>query len=156
MHSKVEAILSPSNVQYQVRYHRDFPTEIRSPRDFAAALGYDVARITKTLLLRSTEREEFSIVVVSCTKRVQLEKVAELLQTKRVQMATREELAGILDYPPAGVSPLGAASLPVTIDAGLMEFPTILMGAGEAAVEIEIAPQALVQITGAKVVSIAM
>jgi Cys-tRNA(Pro)/Cys-tRNA(Cys) deacylase len=154
VHKKVQAALESSGVSYRTQRHKDLPIEIRSPHDFARALGYDLERITKTLLLRSTERDEFAVAVLSINKRVQLEKIAELLQTKRVQLATREELSRILDYPPTGVSPIGAGALPVIIDAGIMEFPTVLVGAGEAAVEIEISPQALVQVTDAKVMPI--
>jgi len=142
-------------VSYRTQRHKDLQIDIRSPHDFARALGYELDRITKTLLLRSTERDEFAVVVLSINKRVQLERIAELLQTKRVQMATKEELSTILDYPPTGASPLGADPLSVIIDSGLMDFPTVLVGAGEAAVEIEISPQALVQVTNANVMSIA-
>ena len=42
------------------------------------------------------------------------------------------------------------------MDDGLFDFPTILVGAGEAGVEIEIAPADLAAITGATRASLAM
>src|SRR5687767_7227447 len=115
VHTKVEAVLGSSGVEYQLHHHRDFQVAIRSPHDFAGVLGYDVDRIAKTLLVRSTDADQFAVIVLSCTKRVQLVQIAETIGVKRVQMATRDELSAVLDYPPTGVSPLGAAALPVLI-----------------------------------------
>jgi Cys-tRNA(Pro)/Cys-tRNA(Cys) deacylase len=155
MHKNIRAILDASGAKYGVRFHKDMPIPIRSPQDFAQALGYDVGRITKTLLLRATDREEFCLVVLSSDKNVNLEKIAQLLKVKRVQMAKQEELARILGYPPTGVSPVGGGSLPVFIDESLVAFPTVLIGAGEVRVEIEISPGALKEVTQAEVVPIA-
>jgi Cys-tRNA(Pro)/Cys-tRNA(Cys) deacylase len=155
MHKTIKTILDGSGVEYRVRFHKDMPIPIRSPHDFAQVLGYDVGRITKTLLLRATDREEFCLVVLSSDKSANLEKVAQLLKAKRVQMAKKEELARILGYPPTGVSPIGGGSLPVFIDESLMGCPTVLIGAGEVGVEIELSPEALKEVTQAEVAPIA-
>jgi Cys-tRNA(Pro)/Cys-tRNA(Cys) deacylase len=155
MHKNIRAFLDRSVVEYRVHFHEEMPVAIRSPRDFAQALGYDVSRITKTMLLRATDREEFCLVVLSSDRGMDLGRIAELLKVKRVQMAKKEELARILGYPPTGVSPLGAGSVPVFLDEGLMGLPTVLIGAGDVGVEIEISPQALRMITQAVVVPIA-
>lgn len=152
MHEKVESELQASGIPYKVRLHSDAPFPIRRPLDFARALGYDVVRITKTLLLRATDREEFCLVVLASDKNTDLAKVAQLLGVSRVQMAKAEELADVLGYPPTGVSPLGAGSIPVLIDMGIMGFPTVLVGGGEVGVEIEISPQALEEVTQGTVV----
>lgn len=155
VHSGIEAILEESGVPYQAHFHEEMPFPIRSPDDFARALGYDVARITKTMLLRATDQQQFCLVVLSSNRSMNVERVAELLGVKRVQMATEDELAHVLGYPPTGVSPIGAGSTPVFIDEGITVFPTALIGAGEVGVEIEVSPQALKQVTRGVVVPIA-
>lgn len=156
MHDRIEKILDESGASYRVRYHKDFPTPIQSPQDFANALGYEISRITKTLLLQAKDQEKFCLVVISSNKRVNLAKVAEMMECKRMQMVDQETLLRVLDYPPAGVSPIGAGAMTVLMDEGLMKFETVLVGAGEVGVEIEISPQALQFITNPIVVSLAM
>lgn len=155
MHTRIREILDASCVPYQVHLHKQFSIPIHSPNDFARALGYDVSRITKTLLLQSaTDAELFCVVVVSSNKRVNLNTIANVLSCKRVRMANQPTLARVLAYPPTGVSRIGVGSIPVFIDQQLMEFPTILIGAGEVGCEIEISPQALQQLTEATVLSL--
>lgn len=76
--------------------------------------------------------------------------IAGSLQCGRLQIASKNDLSGILGYPPKGVSPFGV-SCPVYVDRGIMAFETILVGGGEAGVEIEITPEVLVKATAAKV-----
>lgn len=67
-------------------------------------------------------------------------------------MAKTEELAEIIGYPPNGVSPLGAPNdVPVLVDDSLLEFPSVLIGAGQAAVEIELPPTDLTNLAKAQI-----
>lgn len=156
MHDRIEKILDESGVSYRVRYHKDFPTPIQSPQDFANALGYEISRITKTLLLQAKDQEKFCLVVISSNKRVNLAKVAELMACKRMQMVDQETLLRVLDYPPTGVSPIGAGAIPVLMDEGLMKFETVLVGAGEVGVEVEMSPQAIKAVANAMSISLGM
>ena len=55
-------------------------------------------------------------------------------------------------YPRNGVSPLGlAGGIAVVVDSRLFDYPTILIGGGATAIEIEIAPSDLVRLSGATV-----
>lgn len=151
MHERVKDVLDTSLVLYKERLHKDASIPIRDPNDFARSLGYEVGRITKTLLLKAVDRELFCLVVLSSHERLNMQSVAEVLQVKRVQMANEAELSRTLGYPPTGVSPIGANELPVMMDEGLMGFPTVLIGSGEVGAEIEISPEFLKKITQAKV-----
>lgn len=116
---------------------------IHSPADFAVALGYELARITKTLLVRATTGERYAIVVAPMGKKVDFRALANLLGVKRVEVAPASDLAARTGYPEKGVSPLGVTGVPVFIDEGLFAFATILVGAGVGGVEIEIDPNDL-------------
>ncbi len=156
MHKRIQQILDESCTPYQVISHHDLSVPIQSPQDFAKALGYEVSRITKTLLLKVKSEERYCIVVVSADRRVDLDKVTTTIQAKRVQMADRQMLAQILDYPSTGVSPIGASSIPVLVDETLMDYTSILIGAGEVAQEIEISPQDLQTLTQASVLPLTL
>lgn len=155
MHGNVEAILGTSGASYEVHLHEEMPFPIHSPQDFARALGRNVARITKTLFLRATDRKVYCLVVLSSHSTAELDEVAELLEVKRVQMASREQLARVLNYPATGVSPITHGSMPVFIDQGLMSYPTALTGARRVGVEIQVSPQVLRQVTDGEVLPLA-
>ena len=73
----------------------------------------------------------------------------------RVEVASAEDLSVKTGYPRNGVSPLGLADgISIVVDRALLDYPSILIGGGATAVEIEIAPADLVRISGAAVTSI--
>ena len=129
--------------------HADLSAPINSPADFAAQLGYELSRITKTLLIRSIAGDIHALVVSPMGKKIDFPLVARLLGAKRVQVSPPDELQRLTGYPERGVSPLGVHGLKTLIDEELFRFETILIGAGEAGVEIEINPTDLESITNA-------
>ena len=46
MHARVAQVIQAAGITFQIRLHADLG-EIRSPDDFAKALGYDLRRISK-------------------------------------------------------------------------------------------------------------
>ena len=149
MHPKVEDALKNRPVAYKVHRHDAFPAPIHSPADFAVQLEYPLERITKTLLVRTTTGDRYAVVVAPMGRKIDFRAVAGHVGAKRVEVASAADLSSLTGYPEKGVSPLGLENLPVLLDEGLFTFPTILVGAGEAGVEIEIAPDALAHITSA-------
>lgn len=151
MNDRVEAVLEQAGCPYAIHYHKDIKTPIRGPADFAAALGTTQERITKTLFLaeRTAERRH-ALLCCSSTARIDFKEVASALNYGRMEVANPEELAGALGYPRNGVSPLGATpNIPVLLDEILLTFPSILIGAGQTAIEIELAPHDLKCLTNA-------
>ena len=151
MHPRVQQALLAGGATYQVRKHADCPQPIRSPQDFAACLGYDLARITKTLFCRSKARDQYALVVASMSVKIDFPAVARLLACPRVEVADKADLKSRLGYPPQGVSPLGVSDYSIFVDEGLMQFPTILVGGGTTGIEIELAPDTLVALCAGQV-----
>ncbi|MGH2516743.1 MAG: aminoacyl-tRNA deacylase [Ktedonobacterales bacterium] len=156
MHPQVSAALDAAQVAYTERRHADYPATIASPADFAAALGYAVERISKTLFLRASDQQAYAAVTCSVVKKLDLPALAAHFGWRRAQVASRDELLAATGYQPTGVSPLGIANCPVVLDAGLFDFPTILIGGGEVGVEIELTPAALQRAAHATVLSITL
>jgi Cys-tRNA(Pro)/Cys-tRNA(Cys) deacylase len=129
---------------------------IRTPQDFANALGYDLSRITKTLFVKGYSPDGYALVVSSVNKKVNFALLASALGSKRVQVARQEDLQEKIGYPPYSVSPLGIKEFPIFLDKDLMKLETVLIGAGTSGVEIEIAPADLLLLTGATVLSFAI
>lgn len=149
MHTKVQAALE--NTNYKVHRHADFAGPIKTPADFAKALGYPLERITKTVFLRSQDSLVSMLAVCSVNRKLDLPTLADIVGCKRLELASRTELANQLDYPPTGVSPLGVATIPIFMDNNLFELTSLLVGSGMVAVEIEIAPGDLQKLTNAAI-----
>ena len=155
MHPRVERALAQSQHAYKVHRHDSFPAPIRSPVDFAAQLGYELGRITKTLLIRSNTGDVHAMVVSSMGRKIEFASVARTLGVKRVQVASPAELDSVVGYPEKGVSPLGIENLKILLDDDLFRFETILIGAGEPGVEIELRPADLAALTNGLRVAVA-
>ncbi len=154
VHPRVRAALEKHKVNARVHRHQDQPKPIRSPKDFADCLGVEEGRITKSLFLHN-KGFRYVVAVVPAKASVDLKKLAGELGSGRLSLADPEELAAYLDYSPGGVSPLGVdEDIQVVVDSSLMSWPSILVAAGEVAVEVEVKPQDLVRMTGAEVRSL--
>jgi Cys-tRNA(Pro) deacylase len=153
VHPRVRAVLDEQRVPVRVHRHSDQPVAIRSPRDFAAALGYDIGRLTKSLFVRRRDGG-YAVIVCPVQRRVDLGRVARHLGSDRLELAGLRELEAHLGFSPGGVSPIGIGDVPVLLDEGLFEHATVLVAAGEVAVEIEIEPARLAEVTGGSVLAL--
>jgi len=152
LHRNVYAAIRGLEAACKVHDHRELATEISSPSDFAIALGYPVERIAKTLFLCSQDRQAYAAAVCSVSRRLDFKSAAGAIGVNRVEAASAEDLKAKTGYPRNGVSPLGLADgISVVVDSLLLDYPTVLIGGGAAAIEIEIAPADLVRISGAAV-----
>lgn len=156
MHPRVEAALSQLPLdQYRVHRHAELPAPIKSPADFAAALGYERGRILKAVFLKgggAGGEPRFALAVCGADRKLDLARLARTLGSEGLKVASPEELAAVLDYPSRGVSPLGVPpSVPVVVDSAVTAFPTVLVGAGAVGVEVEVAPHELVRLANAMV-----
>lgn len=154
MHPKVGSVLDASSIEYRIWKHADLPVPIRNPQDFANALNYPLARITKSVLFRAEPQKIYTLVVCSIDRKIDLTQLAAIMHAKRMQVANADELERFTNYPPRGVSPLGIETLPIYLDKNVLSFPTILIGGGEAGVEVELNPSDLQYLTTAIVVPI--
>lgn len=153
VHPRVAAVLKEHGVPVTVHRHRDMPQPLRGPADVAKALGWSPDRITKSLFLRSRD-SSYIVVVAPVTHRVDLKGLARRLGTGRLELATQQELSAWLGFSPGGVSPIATQGVDVAMDASLLDHDTILTAAGEVAVEIEITPEDLRRVTGARVLAL--
>lgn len=146
-HPAVMEALIRHGVEYRIVRHSELGVRIRHAGDVAAALGFDVSRIAKTLLVCGGGEQAMARVVCAMTTRVDLEVVGQFLGGGTARLATGDELRVTIPYPPSGVSPLGVDHVPVLLDEGVFYWPTVLIGGGVPAVEIEIRGKDLLEMT---------
>jgi Cys-tRNA(Pro)/Cys-tRNA(Cys) deacylase len=150
MHPNVQKILDAGHVTYRAVRHDSFSVPINSPLDFAQALNYDLERITKSVFLRSKTKDQYMMAVCSINKKLNLPELALLSNSGKLEVADKQELADLVGYPINGVCAIGLSpDITVFMDNVLLSFPTVLIGSGEAAVEIELAPAELLKASNA-------
>lgn len=155
LHENVQAVLNGLQAEYKIHDHSKISSEIRSPQDFAVALRYPIQRITKTLFLSSQDRQIYAVAVCSIDRRINFKSTAKAVGLNRIEVASAEDLRTGTGYPENGVSPLGLAeNITVVMDRLLLDYPTVLIGGGATAIEIELSPSDLMLISGATAESI--
>jgi Cys-tRNA(Pro)/Cys-tRNA(Cys) deacylase len=154
IHPRVAHHIESLGMSCTIRRHHDFPTEIRTPTDFAEALGYPPARITKSVFCRSQSRSSFAVLVAPSDARIDLKQASAALDAGRLELASPDELEQLTGYPRHGVSPFGLDPvISVVVARELLDYESILVGAGVIGVEIEVSPLDLVDATHARVIS---
>lgn len=155
MHPRIQNLLTEKHISYTEHLHKSFNREIKSPSDFADALQYSQARITKSVFLRSKPDRAFAMVVCSSNARMNFYAVKELMHSEKIEVASLDDLKSIIGYPPTGVSPIAIPNhVPVFIDNALQDFESVLIGSGSVGVEIEISPKDLILLTNARMISL--
>ncbi len=120
----------------------------------AQALGADPAQVFKTLV---TEVDGvLTVAIVPVTGDVDLKALAAAAGGKRAAIADRELAERSTGYVRGGISPLGQRKrLPTVLDKSALEFESVYVSAGKRGLQLRLAPQDLVRLTGATVAPIA-
>lgn len=154
IHSAVAAALATASAPWRIVRHDEMDRIIRSPQDFAAALGWDERRITKSLLLRAQRGDGHAIVVCSAAAKLDFGKVGAVLGS-RYEVASRDDLDAVVGYPVTGVTPLGIASeVRVVVDAGIADLGSVMTGGGAVGIEVEVSVDDLIALTSATVADV--
>lgn len=109
------------------------------------ALGLDPERVFKTLVVLRDDQPAVCVVPASST--LDLRALG-----KRTAMAATDRAERLTGYVAGGISPLGQRRrLPTIVDESAAEHETIHVSAGRRGLEIELAPDDLIALTGAEV-----
>ena len=115
----------------------------------AAKTGVDPARVFKTLVV--SQDGKLSVAIVPVAAQLDLRALG-----KRAELADRAAAERATGYVLGGISPLGQRKpLPTLVDESALAFPSIYVSAGRRGLELELAPDDLVRLTGARIAPIA-
>lgn len=155
MNINIKTILEKNLITVKEIRHDSFTIPIKSPQDFAKALGYEVAKITKSVFLRTKKGDHYAMAVCSVGEKLDFKVIALILGYSKMEIASKEELSVLVGYPSSGVCAIGLqGEIPIIIDEGVMSYSSILTGSGELAVEIEITPLDLAVLSNAIIAKI--
>ncbi|TGN66098.1 Cys-tRNA(Pro) deacylase [Nocardioides eburneiflavus] len=158
--------LTRAGISYEVRAYEHDPrrtspalSRSRSDRvegyglEAAQALGVEPARVFKTLLASLDGTLVVGIVPVS--GQLDLKALARALDGSKAVMADVAAAERATGYVAGGISPVGQKRPHRTVlDASALDHGTILVSGGRRGLDIELAPQDLVAITGAVIATI--
>lgn len=126
-------------------YHHD-PAHASYGLEAADKLGLPPGRVFKTLLAAdSTGAITVALVPVSAS--LDMKKLARVRASKKLAMADPKAAERMTGYQVGGISPLGQKRLfPTVIDSSSRNFDVIYVSGGKRGLEIELAPDALLQV----------
>jgi Cys-tRNA(Pro) deacylase len=148
----VTSVLEEAGVDYDVLEHE----HTERAADEAAALGVAPEEVAKTLVLATPTGNVRAVVPAS--ERLDLGKVADLLEAphKQVNLATEDDMKR--DYPDfelGTVPPFGGKSDPVIVDTRVADRDAVVLEAASHDRSVRLKSADLVRITGAQVADIA-
>ncbi|OCG39997.1 Cys-tRNA(Pro) deacylase [Gilliamella sp. Bif1-4] len=120
------------------------------------SLNVTAAQVFKTLIVSlSGNNKALAVCMLPVDTHLDLKKAAKALNCKKIDLADPNLAQKITGYLVGGISPLGQKQqLPTLIDLSAKQHTTMFISGGRRGLEIEIAPQDLVDILQAKLVEI--
>lgn len=147
-------LLTRAKVAHTVHPYEHDPRSTSFGTEAADALGIDQRRLFKTLV--ATVDGSLVVAVVPVAGSLDLKALALALGGKRAAMADPADAERATGYVRGGISPLGGRRrLPTVVDATSGGFATVFVSAGRRGLQVELAPDELVRLTGATVAAIA-
>lgn len=147
-------LLVKRKITHTVHAYEHDPKSESYGLEAAEALGIAPARVFKTLV--ADVDGSLTVGVVPVTGQLDLKALAAAAGGKRARMADPAAAQRATGYVLGGISPLGQRSrLPIVVDASVHEWPTVFCSAGRRGLEVELAPDDLLRLTGATVAAVA-
>lgn len=120
----------------------------------AEVLGVEPDRVLKTLVAEAAGVLVVGVVPVAAS--LDLKAIASAVGARRAVMADPAAAERRTGYVVGGISPLGQRQrLATVVDASVEQHDTVFVSGGRRGLEIELAPQDLIRLTGATVAAIA-
>ena len=118
----------------------------------ASALGLDPRQVFKTLVVSlegAPRGGALAVAVVPVSQQLDLKAAAEALGAKRAAMADVAAAERATGYVVGGISPLGQKkALRTVVDASALDLPELFVSAGRRGLELALAPDDLLRLTG--------
>ena len=122
----------------------------------ARALGWPEHAVIKTLVMQN-ERAEPLIVLMHGDKQVSTKNLARAIGAKSIEPCKPEVAQRHSGYQVGGTSPFGTRkALPVYVEASVLALPALLINGGRRGYLLELPPDVLASVLGAKPVSCAI
>ncbi|MHB1355711.1 MAG: aminoacyl-tRNA deacylase [Anaerolineae bacterium] len=132
-----------------------FSSEFHSAEEVAQILGFPASQVFKTLVVMPPKGKPI-LAIVPGNSELDLKKLAQVVDEKKLRMATKVEAETMTGLLIGGISALALMNkgFRIYIDASCHQFADILVSAGRRGVNLQLAPADLIRIIKAQVVDI--
>jgi len=146
--TNVMRILEKENIAHHVHFYD--PDKGIDGVSVAAQLGQDPQAVFKTLVTQGKSRA-FYVFIIPVGATLNLKRAANACGEKSIEMIPQKILLPTTGYIHGGCSPIGMKkAFPTFIDETAQLFDTICVSAGKIGAQVELAPDDLAKVTGAK------
>ncbi|TVQ33039.1 MAG: aminoacyl-tRNA deacylase [Geminicoccaceae bacterium] len=148
--------LAKAGIAFQRHEYAFAPTADGIGRQAAAALSIAPERLLKTLIV---ERDDgtLAMALLAVDRQLDLKAAARALATKRLAMAAIPKAERATGYVKGGISPFGQKRrLDAVVDAHATHFAQVLVNGGRRGLQLELAPENLVQALAATIAPIGL
>lgn len=140
--------LTSANVAFTLHEYDHDRNAVSYGLEAAEMLGVEADRVFKTLLASLDGR--LVVGVVPVTARLDLKALARALGGSRAEMAEVRAAERATGYVAGGISPFGQKRAhPTVVDETVQLWDTVYVSGGRRGLDLEIAPDDLVEVTGA-------
>lgn len=148
------SVLKRSGIAHTLHSYAHDPRTPSYGLEAAEALGFDPARVLKTLLIEVDG--ELCVGIVPVDSNLDLKAAAHVLEAKKAAMADPAAAQRATGYVVGGISPFGQKRPHRTIvDASALAWETVVVSAGRRGLDVEVAVADLVRVTSARLADIA-
>ncbi len=122
--------------------------------DASLATGIELSRITKNLVCKTSDGR-YALLVIPGNRRLSLQKAAQVLNARNVQLLGFNEAEEVSGYPPGGTPSLyHSTPMNVVLDKDLLSYDTIFCGGGSRDKLLELRTQDVQKLNNAAVADI--
>ena len=147
-------LLDKAKIKYNLIPY-EFDENDLAAQHVADSLGQDIAKVFKTLVLHG-DKTGYVVCVIPGDKEVDLKALAKISGNKKVEMIPMKDLLQVTGYIRGGCSPIGMKKrFPTYFHTTVMQQDVIYVSAGVRGLQIEIAPQDLIDFVQAAVAEVA-
>ena len=148
--TNVMRLLEQKNIPYTAHTYEHEEGVAVDGVTVAASLGQDPECVFKTLVARGASRGIY-VFCIPVAENLDLKKAAKAVGEKSIAMIPQKELLPLTGYVHGGCSPVGMKKLfPTVFHETVILFDTICVSAGKIGAQVEVAPQALMELLGAE------
>ena len=155
--TNVMRILEQKKVPYTAHTYEETESPL-GDREYglhiARSLGQPVGRVYKTLVAHGAGGQPY-VFCIPVAESLDLKKAAKAAGEKSVELLAVKELLPLTGYVRGGCSPVGMKKqYPTVFHSAAADCETVFVSAGKIGAQIELAPQALLELTGAQTADI--
>ena len=155
--TNVMRILEQKKIPYTARFYEegDGPEGTREYGvHVAQALGQDPARGFKTLVARGASKGVY-VFELPVAENLDLKKAARTVGEKSIELLHVAEIHAVTGYIRGGCSPVGMKKqYPTVFHETVLDYETVYISAGKIGAQVELAPQALLDLLRAQTADI--